>query len=244
MDREKMTKTALEKIELKIHPKRSALILEICGIVLSLISFFLQLAIYDFDSKKAAWWSPLFSLDIELSVPSLYQVFLFFIIAFLFFLISYLKIVGKEHFRWHWFFVSCIALILAFDEGASIHELATMPIRHLMGGNLPGFLRFAWVIPALVVVIVLVFLFWKFFRSLPGRTQILLFISIVAYLSGALGLEMIGSNYAVLNGIKNLTYNIFVTFEETFEMTGLVLANFTLLDYLQNNYPQVAVRIR
>ena len=73
-----MTKTTLDKIELRIHPKQSAIILEICGIVLSLISFFLQLAIYDFGSKKAAWWSPLFSLDIELSVPSLYQVFLFF----------------------------------------------------------------------------------------------------------------------------------------------------------------------
>ncbi len=132
----------------------------------------------------------------------------------------------------------------SFDEGASIHELATLPVRHLLGGNLPGYLRFAWVIPAIAVVAVLVILFWKFFRSLPNRTQLLLFISIVVYLSGALVMEMIGSNYSMLNGITNLTYNIFVTFEETFEMTGLVLANFTLLDYMQNNYPRVAVRIR
>ncbi len=239
-----MPENLLEKIEVKIQSRRSALVLEVIGIILSLISFFLQFAIYDLGSKKAAWWSTLFNLDIELSIPSLYQVFLFFGIAFLFFLISYLKIVGKEHFRWHWFVVSCVALVLAFDEGASIHELATMPIRHLLGGNLPGYLQYAWVIPAIAVVVILVILFWKYFRSLPNRTQLLLLISIMIYLSGALVLEMVGSNYAMLNGIGNLTYNIFVTFEETFEMTGLVLANFTLLDYLQNNYPQVAVRIQ
>lgn len=139
--------------------------------------------------------------------------------------------------------IGYIFFLLGFDEGASIHEKAVNPIKLLAGGELPGFLKFAWVIPASVFVVLLAITYLRFFRSLPHRMRLLLIISLTLFLCGVLGMEMIGSNFACNCGIKNLTYNLIVTIEETLEMSGLVIAVYAFLDYLAREYPKITLRL-
>jgi hypothetical protein len=139
--------------------------------------------------------------------------------------------------------LAVLSLIFSFDEGASIHELATQPLQRLFGQNLPGYLHFAWVIPAAIIVIAILSFFMKFFFSLPRRTQILFIISVLVYICGALGMEMISANYAEVNGIKNIVYNVLVTLEETLEMTGMVIAIYALLDYIQRSFSEISFQI-
>ena len=133
---------------------------------------------------------------------------------------------------------------MAFDEGSSIHELLIMPIRGLIGENLPGFLLFTWIIPGIVIILVVAFFYLRFILSLPKQTKVMILISGFIYLGGLIGMEMLGGNYANLKGIHNLPYNIFVTIEESLEMTGLVLFIYALLDYLEKNYSQFYLKFK
>jgi hypothetical protein len=69
------------------------------------------------------------------------------------------------------------------------------------------------------------------------RLASLLALSSVVYITGALGLEMIGGRYLEVSGQAALdrspAYVVLTTAEETLEMIGLVLCTYALLVLLQ-----------
>ncbi len=219
-----------------IFPKTIALILFIFSIILALISLYAQYMRYVGGIEDANGLIPVMDVDRELSVPTMYSVQLLFVVTLILGFISVLKHRGKDPYRWQWTILAFGFLYMVFDEGASIHELIVMPIRGLMPEDMPGFLSFNWIIPGSLIVILLFFYYIKFILALPPRTRILLIISAGVYLSGLIGMEMIGGNYADIHGIQNLTYNIMTTIEETFEMVGPSLFIYTLLDYIAHEY--------
>ncbi len=231
------------KIKISIYPIKISILLELVVILTVLLSLSVQILFYVAGSAKAGWWLPLVNVDKELSIPSLLSVMQFYILAFLLAMIGGIKKQVNDPYHWYWSILAALSIIFSFDEGASIHELATQPLQRLFGQNLPGYLHFAWVIPAAILVLAILAFFLKFFFSLPRRTQILFIISVFVYLSGVLGMEMISANYAEINGIKNIVYNIFVTLEETLEMTGMVIAIYALLDYVQKNSSEIGIQI-
>ena len=54
------------------------------------------------------------------------------------------------------------------------------------------------------------------------------------YVSGALGMEMVGGNYRDMVGEVDLNYGLITSFEETLEMAGIILFIYGLLDYLRS----------
>ena len=231
-------------VNLRLNLSRLVTILEIIALTLSMISIFTQAMVYQAGSENAAWFIPLVDVDHELSLPSIYSTLLFFCISGVLILISKLKLKDRDVYRWHWFFLIIIFAFLGFDEGASIHEKISEPTKNLMGGEgLPGFTQYAWVIPSLALVLIVAAAYLKFLLSLPPRTRSWLIAAGIIYFSGALGLETLGAIYAGENGIKNLPYNIFVTIEEFLEMSGLVMAFYTFLDYAKATFSRVIVRV-
>ena len=172
-------------------------------------------------------------VDRELTIPTIFSVVLLFSTALVLYAIAVLKKKRKDKFTWSWYVLALGFLYMAFDEGSSIHELTTMPIRRALGEKLPGFLSFAWLIPGISVILIVAIIYLRFYFSLPKRTKKLMLLSAIVYLGGLVGIEMIGGNYASIYGIKNLTYNLIVTIEESLEMAGMVLFIYTLLDYIQ-----------
>ncbi len=237
-----LKESTLKKFRISINPRKIGVVLELVSILLALVGLSVQILFYVAGSSKADWWLPLVNVDKELSIPSLFSVLQFFLLASLLILIGRIKKREKDPSHWYWFAMGVLSFIFSFDEGASIHELATQPLQKLMGQNLPGYLHFAWVIPATMLVVFLVITFFRFYRSLPIRTQALLVLCALVYLGGAVGMEMINGNFADRYGIENLSYNVLVTIEETLEMSGLVLAIYTFLDYLKREYSGVAIR--
>jgi uncharacterized Tic20 family protein len=227
-----------EQSQPRIHFKlrNMAVGLELIAIFYALVSLGAMLLKYLGVDEEAFGWINIVNIDMELTLPTTYSVMLLFITALILALISCLKFREKDNYRWHWLFLSVGFLVMTLDEGSSIHELVTMPMRSWLGDGLPGFLLFAWIVPALLVVLVLAFIYLRFFLALPRRTRKWLLISAGIYLLGALGMEMVGGQYADIYGIKNLTYNILVTIEETLEMTGIILGINTFLDYLEEQY--------
>lgn len=215
--------------------------LETFAVLLALASLATQFLRYSGISEDAFGWITILDVDMELTLPSIYTVLLLFAITLLLGLISILKWKESDKFRWHWAALMAVFLYMAFDEGSSIHELVVMPIRGLVGDYLPGFLLFNWVIVAMIIILLAAILYLKFFFALPVKTKKWAVLSAVTYVSGLVVMEMIGGQYADLYGIKNLTYNILVTIEESLEMSGLVLGIYTFLDYLENNYRNVHI---
>ena len=237
----KQTVRSKEQSQSRIHfkPRNIAVGLELIAIFYALVSLGAMLLKYLGIDEEAFGWINIVNIDMELTLPTIYSVMLLFFTALILAVISYLKFREKESYRWHWLFMSLGFLVMTFDEGSSIHELVTVPLRNLLGDGLPGFLLFAWIIPALLIVLVLAVIYLRFFLALPRRTRKWLLISAGIYLLGALGMEMVGGQYADIYGIKNLTYNILVTIEETLEMTGIVFGIYTFLDYLKEKYPRL-----
>ena len=233
------------EITLRFDPQRVLVILEIIALVLSTVSLSIQALVYLAGSQKAAWFIPLVDVDHELSIPSIFSSLLYCTIGIVLILISKMKLQDRDIFRRYWLFLSFIFLFLCFDEGASIHELASAPVEKLMGGsNLPGFMQYAWVIPGLALVLLVAALYLRFLVSLPRRTRIMLIDAGSIYFGGLLGIETLGAVYAGVHGMKNLTYNIFVTIEECMEMSGLILILYALLDYVKSTYTTLRIRLQ
>ncbi|HEX2226090.1 MAG TPA: hypothetical protein VHM64_03045 [Candidatus Binatia bacterium] len=60
-------------------------------------------------------------------------------------------------------------------------------------------------------------------------------------MAGAIGLEMIGLRY-LRHHTLDLTYGMFITLEESLEMTGVIIFIHALLLYIESNYPEVRLR--
>ena len=66
----------------------------------------------------------------------------------------------------------------------------------------------------------------------------------VLFLSGAIGLELIGGSYFAAHGELNMSYVLIVTVEETLEMVGAAVLLYGLLAYIPVVSPDAVYRVR
>lgn len=139
----------------------------------------------------------------------------------------------------HWIGLTLIFALMSLDEAMSVHEMTTPVVRNALGTT--GAFYFAWVIPAIAFMAVFVVVYLRFTLALPKRTMHLFVTAGIVYLSGVLGIEMIGSAYSYEYG-KTVSYGIIATIEEVFEMFGIVIFVYALLDYLEAHAVSLEIR--
>lgn len=140
---------------------------------------------------------------------------------------------GESEWRWHWMILSAVFLLLAFDEAARMHEMLGGLGRQVVTAE--GIFRFAWVAVALPLVAVFALGFLRFLMALPRRTAALMLASGMAYVGGALGLEMVnGALFDAAGDHRNAAYAFFTLLEESLEMGGITLFCVSLLTYLSD----------
>lgn len=229
---------------IKLNPKKLVFLLLILSLSLGLVSLAAQFFRYLENDDDGLGLLPVMDVDHESSVPTIFSVQMLFLVVVVLSVISVFKHLSKDKFRWHWTLLTMGFLFMAFDEGSQIHELLTIPIRDLLGSGATGFFSFAWVIPGIILVLLVAFVFLKFIITLPRQTMIMCLVSGFIYLSGSIGLEMIGGNYAHAHSIHNLPYNMIVTIEEVLEMTGTALFIYTLLEYMKKDSAIFTIRFK
>ena len=69
-------------------------------------------------------------------------------------------------------------------------------------------------------------------------------IAAIIYVGGGLVSEGVGGWYSYMYGEENFIYSIIVTIEEIFELTGIVLLIYGLLDYISNYRSQISFSIQ
>ena len=113
-------------------------------------------------------------------------------------------------------------MVLAADEFLGLHEILIIPdLAKWLG--LPGFLRPLWVIPGAIAVLWGIWKFGPFWQQLPTKLKRRSLVAGILYITGALGLEMVGGAYADIEGQQNLVYALLTVVEEVLEMSGMIL---------------------
>lgn len=224
---------------LHLAPRRLAALLCLATGVLALLSAGVQFIRY---ASPFADLPGLLKLDAgwEASIPTYFSALLFLASALLLLLVGRIVRQANGPFARHWTFLGLLFMALSIDEVVSIHEGLSAPTRALLGAS--GLFYYAWVLPALVLLAGLGLAYLRFLRELPSETRRWFVLSAAVFLSGAVGMELVGGLYAERSGEHTLAYGLLATLEETLEMTGLVVFLYALLAHLGRIVGTVALR--
>lgn len=173
----------------------------------------------------------LLNLNVERSIPNFFSSIILLLCSFFLFIIASAKRKsGKNHV--YWFGLAVIFLFLSIDESLMIHEGLIEKVRTLL--NTSGYLYFAWVIPYGTGLIIFLLVYTRFLFNLPHKTRLLFIIAGFVYISGAIGLELIGGRYYELYGEQSLSFIILSTIEEILEMAGVVIFIYALTSFMDS----------
>lgn len=142
----------------------------------------------------------------------------------------------------HWMGLSMIFLAMSLDEVAQLHERLSGPLREEF--HFGGALRNAWVIPAMLFLAGFGIAYARFTLRLPPQSRRRFIVAFFVYVSGALIMEMLDTDYGSLHGERNIIYAFLTTIEEGTEMLGTTLFLHALLVYWRDQLPRVRVGVR
>ena len=187
---------------------------------------------------------PLFNVSKEQNIPTLFSVLLLISCSVLLSLIFYLHRKQEAGLKMYWATLATGFAYMAIDEFTQLHESVGISFIPLIGDHSRGFLYYSWVIPAFALMVFLASFFSSFLFKLPKTTRISFIIAGIIYLTGLLGIEMLGGSYHELHGKENLTYSLISTLEESLEMLGLILFIRALLDYLSAHFSEITINFQ
>jgi len=187
--------------------------------------------------REIAWR---FDMDGENTVPAWFSSLLLFSCAAAAAAIWQIRKRTGGAFVLQWALLAGVFVYLSLDESAGLHEILIVPLRRRLG--LSGILYFAWVVPGSVLVLGFFAYYFRFWWRLPSRVRALVFVAAAVYLSGALGMELMGGAIAESQGLESLTYTLVMTVEESLEMLGLVVFLYALCELIQQEAPNLTFR--
>lgn len=204
--------------------------------------------IFGFNEQEFYGLDYHFHLDGEFNIPSFYSSMILLYSSIL--LLNAYYTTRSRSPDLYWIVLSVIFVYLAADEFFSFHERLILPIRSYL--DLEGYFYFSWILVGAVFVAVVFFSALPFLYRLPKNIALQFCLAGFIYISGVLGVEMIGSNEAFQSGQINgwvstkergLTYAIIVTIEESLEIFGVLFFNYTLMQYWKKeNYKQTKIK--
>ncbi|MFL0769396.1 MAG: hypothetical protein AB8B36_05980 [Prochlorococcus sp.] len=164
-------------------------------------------------------WARFFSLDWEENLPTLFSTLSLLIASLLSIAIALISELKRQS-RWIWFSIGLIFLGLCIDEWEMIHE------RLEFSGT--G----SWAYLYLIGVAAFILLYSSFVLGLPKRIRDLMIVSFSLFILGSVGMELIALQVLQLEPDPKIPmYFFFSTLEETLEMSGIAIFNYTLLKY-------------
>lgn len=138
-----------------------------------------------------------------------------------------------------WWVLAVTFAVFSLDEFASLHELSSESLRELWQTS--GLLHYPWVLAGAVVAGLVAALCMADVRRLPRRTAQLVILSGAIFVTGAIGVEVIGAWWSSNHGELNLTYQSITAVEETLELAGLALFTIVVTRRLQRHPIEVRV---
>ncbi|HZV99750.1 MAG TPA: hypothetical protein VFF74_12245 [Methylophilaceae bacterium] len=196
---------------------------------------------YHFGFGKLGGLIPLFDLDHERNLPTCFSTFLAVFCSALLALIAKCR----EQASQPWLLWAMLALAFFFiglDDIAELHEHLSTPLRRIL--HTGGLFYYAWIIPYGAAALILAVSYYRFVFEMPPRIRNLMITSAIVFMSGALGLEMLGAWYFEMARIENtLSYGIITMIEESMEMLGLIIFLYSLLIYIETVQKNIYINL-
>lgn len=177
-------------------------------------------------------------LDLESSIPTWFSITLMLTCAGALALVAGRARRSAERGARHWAGLAVIFVVLSIDEQVALHERAIVPVRELLGAS--GAFHQAWVIPALILLIVLAVIYLPFLAGLPAALRRRMLLAACLFVGGAVGLEMVGGWLLVRYGAGPQT-GVVVILEEVLELLGLIVLLRALLLHLRGTTDRLEV---
>ena len=186
-----------------------------------------------------------FSFDLERNIPTFFSSIILFLSSLLFFLIGWATKHSAEP-KWHrfWSFLAMAFLFLALDEAAHLHE--HFDSDYIWGEySGTGLLAWPWVFVYGGLALLFVLSYIKFWLHLAPFYKICYFIAGALYVGSALGFEMLEAlEYSSNDNTYTVTYLIYSSIEEFFEMSAITFLIYTNLRYMAETLPETAFSIK
>jgi len=228
-----------QKVRVFLNEKKIIGFLVIILVIIIIANILGQMKNFRVGIIEGLNWVNLFSMSRELNIPSLFSVWILFTNALLFAFITLQEYESNGRYKTAWGVLCLGFFFLAFDEGASIHELLVDPTRRLIGESNPSSFFFTWTIPALIGSVFVALIYARFLWSLPKSTRWQFILAAALYLGGAIGFELVEGRILHQTGIKTLAYCVMEIIEETMEIAGAILLLHALFFYIRNRYPTI-----
>ncbi len=196
----------------------------------ALASVIIFLVLMSFVTHYTGVADQIFMLDHEQNVPTYFSTVILLTAAALLSLIATLKRRRSERYSLHWTALSLIFLYMSMDELVGLHEMVGSRLGGV--GSTTGPFYYASTIFTLTMVVLVGLSFFRFLLHLPRSSAMLFVAAGGLYVTGALGMEMIGGMVDQSVGTTGILYLAVTTLEETCEMAGVVLFIYALLHYL------------
>jgi len=97
-----------------------------------------------------------------------------------------------------------------------------------------GYLYYPWVLSYGVAILILGLIYFKFFWRMEKKIFFAFMGAALLYLSGAIGLDILGGKESSLHGTTTILYSVYYTLEESFEMFGVIYLISILLKLLSS----------
>jgi hypothetical protein len=144
----------------------------------------------------------------------------------------------RDRFHWHWVGLAAVFAFLGADEMLGFHDALTAPVRELLDAH--GSLYNAWVIPYGAALVLLGGIYLPFLLGQHPVTRWLFILSAVAYIGGAMGVEILGSGEWERVGTRTPLMELYNGVEESLELLGIVVFGYALTRELARR--QVSIR--
>lgn len=172
-----------------------------------------------------------FYIDAESNIPTFFSSVILLITSIFLGVVYDHKRTSRDAFRFHWLILGAAFLFLAVDESTLIyHELLSGIVADSMTSMNQIFVG----ITAVLFVLLFSYQYLKFFLHLPVRYRLLFAVCAALYLSGAVGMDYIGTQYHEVHGKYNLSYSMLATIEKMLEVGGIILLIHTLSLYMSD----------
>ena len=227
------------EMTLTLRPRKVALAFFWIVMALTLINSVVLYFYFKLNDDSVYGLVGLFDFDTEGNIPTFYAATALLFCAMLLAVIA--RVNWREAGRWHWLGLAVLFVLLALDEGVGLHENLSNVFEGFMRAE--GVLYFLWVVPYGIATVVIGLIYLRFVFGLPRITSALFIAAGTIFLTGAVGLEMLGAQEADQNSLYTVKYCVLYTFEELFEMLGIVLFIYALLSYIAGERISFVVKI-
>ena len=176
-----------------------------------------------------------FDLNAERNIPALFSAALWFVAAALALVCMRRSRAEGWPLGAYWPLMAALFVFLGIDEAVSIHERISVVLGDLYAFS--GVFFYAWVVAGLVFLGVVGLVFLRFLVALRPVNLVLLLLAAGVFVSGAVGVEMMGAAYDSGGRVPGsfalgLNWRRANALEEGLEMLGVILLVHVMLRFV------------